>query len=140
MDTSLRAQVLQLLEVTVAPRPQPGRTPSSFPAQRLASAALHQLFSAHGDLNCAEDLTEAKWVSARQSTAEVGFLQAKSPLFPLEFPTSLPSPGWGPHGQKAERSAQWTPRPEAAWQAMPHLCATFHPRALTCTRAESLRV
>nr|XP_014333519.1 PREDICTED: transaldolase [Bos mutus] len=35
-------------------------TTASETTQRLASAALHQLFSAHRDLNSAEDLTEAK--------------------------------------------------------------------------------
>ena len=61
------------------PEPQPGQTPSSCPAQRLASAKLHQLFSALGNLNCAEDLTEAKGVSARQSTAGVGPPAGKKP-------------------------------------------------------------
>lgn len=40
----------------------------------------------------------------RQSTAEVGFLQAKSPLFPLEFPASLPSRGGARMGRRQKEA------------------------------------
>lgn len=104
-DTSLLARVLQLLEVTMAPGALAQPDPSSCQAQRLASTALYQLFSAHRDLSSAEDLTKAR--------------------------------GLGAEGRETDPADS---TPGAAWQALPHLCAAFHPRTLTCMCAKLLRV
>ena len=133
VNTSLLAWVPQRLEVTMSPGapvwPDPLPLPGPATHLRLWEMGRHQLFSAHRDLNHAEDLAEAKGVSARWSTARVGppaGKQAHAFSWSLPFP---PSPGWGPCGKKAERGTPGeTPCQATAQQTLPHIFATFHPR------------